>query len=644
MNRLDAKHINVVLIDSESGKSLDGNSVRVRLVFADDIKHNEEMCARKERTINVTGCFNDSNNANSGIYHKLGFKGECGQWLSLVQDGKAECLCGLGQNDQLKESVRINNGGKKLANNEKYSRYMEKMRQVGHTIFKMCKHMSEIEIIDSDEMNINAMCEILTGLYLYGHPCDIYKSKDKTNAHTLGKIYIKNKTVYDAFVAKKAILDAVLHARELSNMPANMCHPFFLEQEALKLGSVNRNASSGDKDLDSLRLSSDDAVVKTGDIQQAQCKDKQCKIGKGEVKVTVLREMDLHKLKMYALLGVGQGSQMPSRLIVIEYTHPDAKNTDHYEVGSNDCSVLNDDRKNCSDKYEVGKDNECGEKISDCLDEVKSISCEHDMLCKKYTGLNGEENESVMENVARSIGLVGKGITFDTGGISIKPSDNMHHMKHDMTGAAIVLSTMKCIYEMNLPVNVVGVMAVAENMCSGSAIRPGDILTCANGKTVEVLNTDAEGRLVLADALWYLQKHYNPSCIVDLATLTGAIGVALGPVYAGLFSNNDKMSKELIVAGRTVGEEVWRMPIGEKYSKAMRSDIADLQNISGKGFGGGSCTAAAFLNEFIDTDRAWCHIDIASVSYMHQDWFSSSHGATGFGVKLLMEWICNNIH
>jgi leucyl aminopeptidase len=233
--------------------------------------------------------------------------------------------------------------------------------------------------------------------------------------------------------------------------------------------------------------------------------------------------------------------------------------------------------------------------------------------------------------------LVGKGITFDTGGLSIKPNDGMAAMKTDMAGGAAVIATLQALPALGLNVRVTGLVAAAENMPSGTAMRPGDVLRHYGGRTVEVLNTDAEGRLVLADALAYGIEQTDPDWVVDLATLTGAIGIALGKRIAGLFSNDDRLANALLDAAKTAGERFWRMPLVEDYRRDLDSPVADLKNIGGK-FGGGSITAALFLREFVD-GRRWAHLDIASAARSDNDEDEITKGATGFGVRTLLTWL-----
>ncbi len=240
-----------------------------------------------------------------------------------------------------------------------------------------------------------------------------------------------------------------------------------------------------------------------------------------------------------------------------------------------------------------------------------------------------------------SLALVGKGVTFDTGGISIKPSNGMEDMKWDMGGAGVVIGTMKALAGRKAKAHIVGVVGLVENMPSGNAQRPGDVVKSMSGQTIEVINTDAEGRLVLADALWHAQKHFRPARIIDLATLTGAILVALGQERAGLFSNDDKLSKQLGEAGDATGEKVWRMPLDPVYREHIRSKIADMKNL-GMGRYAGSIAAAVFLERFID-GIPWAHLDIAGVTWKTKAQPLVPEGGTAFGVRLLERFISDSV-
>jgi len=242
---------------------------------------------------------------------------------------------------------------------------------------------------------------------------------------------------------------------------------------------------------------------------------------------------------------------------------------------------------------------------------------------------------------SKPLAFVGKGVCFDTGGYSLKPAKFMEDMTYDMAGSATVVGLMKNLAIRKAKVNAVGVVGLVENMISGNAQRPGDIVKSYSGKTIEVLNTDAEGRLVLADALTYTEKKYKPKFIVDLATLTGAIIVSLGSEYGGLFSNNDNLSKQLLEAGSKVDEKLWRMPLHENFDKLIDSKNADMQNINYIG-GAGSTTAAQFLKRFILNKTPWAHLDIAGMAFSKYGGALNSGGATGYGVRLLNQLIEDN--
>ena len=246
-----------------------------------------------------------------------------------------------------------------------------------------------------------------------------------------------------------------------------------------------------------------------------------------------------------------------------------------------------------------------------------------------------------VKNNTKPLAFVGKGVTFDTGGYSLKPARFMEDMTYDMAGSAAVVGLMKNLALRKAKINAVGVVGLVENMVSGGAQRPGDIVKSYSGKTIEVLNTDAEGRLVLADALTFTERKFKPKFIVDLATLTGAIIVSLGSEYAGLFSNDDNLSKKILKAGEKVEEKLWRMPLHKNYDKLMNSKNADMQNINYVG-GAGSTTAAQFLQRFILNKTPWAHLDIAGMAFSKYGGALNSKGATGFGVRLLNQLIEEN--
>ncbi len=238
------------------------------------------------------------------------------------------------------------------------------------------------------------------------------------------------------------------------------------------------------------------------------------------------------------------------------------------------------------------------------------------------------------------VAFVGKGVTFDTGGISLKPAPGMGDMKWDMGGAGAVTGAIAALAGRKAKANVVGVIGLVENMPDGKAQRPGDVVKSMSGQTIEVLNTDAEGRLVLADALWWTQETYKPKAVIDLATLTGAIIISLAHEFAGMFTKDDKLSKQLEKAGEEVGDLLWRMPLTKAHDEMIKSDIADMQNIGGKG--GGSSTAAAFLGRFIQDGVPWAHLDIAGMAWNEKDKPTIPKGGSGYGVRLLDQFVREN--
>ena len=249
----------------------------------------------------------------------------------------------------------------------------------------------------------------------------------------------------------------------------------------------------------------------------------------------------------------------------------------------------------------------------------------------KYTGNKKSKN---------AIALIGKGLCFDSGGISIKPSAHMDEMKTDMTGAATILGIMEMLAKQKYKNNVIGIIGIAENMPDGNSYKPGDIIKSLSGQTVEILNTDAEGRLVLADCITYAKNKFNPDLIIDFATLTGAILIALGEYKAGLFTNSDKLAKELFEAGEKSNDKLWQFPLSKKYNEMLSSPVADMANISHPDRLAGSITAAEFLHNFAN-DTPWAHIDIAGTSWVSSETETSPKGATGFGVRLIYEFLKN---
>jgi len=326
------------------------------------------------------------------------------------------------------------------------------------------------------------------------------------------------KNMNKAIIQGEAISNGIKLAKELGDLPSNICTPTYLAKVATSLGKTNKNLN-----------------------------------------VKVHNEKEMKSMGMNCLLSVGNGSEEPSKLITV-----------------------------------------------------------------KYIGTNKNEKPIV---------LVGKGITFDTGGISIKPSNGMDEMKYDMCGAASVLGTIKCISELNLKVNVIGIIASAENMPSGSATNPGDVVTTMSGQTVEILNTDAEGRLVLCDALTYAER-FNPKYVIDIATLTGAVLVALGKIASGVLSNDKKLTEMLVNSSNISHDYIWELPLWEEFQSELDSNFADMANI-GKRYAG-TITAACFLSRFTEKYN-WAHLDIAGTAWNE----GGQKGGTGRPVSLLSHFIIN---
>jgi leucyl aminopeptidase len=331
----------------------------------------------------------------------------------------------------------------------------------------------------------------------------------------------KQKPIAQALARGLAIASGMALARELGNLPGNVCTPSYLATQAQQLAH-----------------------------------------GKKKLSVTVLDEKQMRALKMGSLLSVSAGSDEPAKLVIMDYQ-------------------------------------------------------------------GGAKN-------AKPIVLVGKGITFDTGGISLKPGAGMEEMKFDMCGAASVMGVMQTITELQLPLNVIGMLVCAENMPSGRATKPGDIVTSMSGKTIEVINTDAEGRLVLCDALTYAER-FKPAAVIDIATLTGACVIALGNHASGLYSNREELGEQLFNAGIQAEDKAWRMPLWEEYQQQLKSPYADVANVGGRN--AGSVTAACFLARFTE-NYPWAHLDIAGTA-----WNSGGHkGATGRPVPLLVKFLLDYAH
>ena len=379
--------------------------------------------------------------------------------------------------------------------------------------------------VNSDSINSkyeNFIGYFLHGLKLKSYEFNIYKSKIDKKVITINVIGNKNKLTIKNELRFKAIEKGTFFARDLVSEPPNVLNPREYTNRLLRLRKLG-------------------------------------------IKVTTYNEVQLKKLGMHSLLGVGKGSVNESFLVTLEW--------------------------------------------------------------------NGNKKDK-----KAPLSFVGKGVCFDTGGISLKPAKFMEEMKYDMAGSAVVAGLIQTLAIRKAKVNAVGVVGLVENMPGGNAQRPGDIVKAYNGKTIEVLNTDAEGRLVLADALSFTEAKFKPRFMIDLATLTGAIIMALGEEYAGLFSNNDELSNKIFKVGEKVKEKVWRLPLHDNYDKLINSPIADIQNINYSG-GAGSITAAQFLQRFVTNKTPWAHLDIAGMAFSKKAANLNSGGATGFGVRLLNQLI-----
>ena len=403
-----------------------------------------------------------------------------------------------------------------------------------------------VDAVDGSEREPAEMAaEMAFGAKLRAYRFDKYltkeKDEDKPSLEQLAFHCDNQGRAKKLFAPKEAVAAGVHFTRDLVSEPANVIYPESLAAEA-----------EGLRDLG--------------------------------VEVEVLGEREMKKLGMGALLGVGQGSERESQLVIMQW-------------------------------WGAGKPE------------------------AEERGKKAKRARLVKPEAPAPLAFIGKGVTFDTGGISIKPSAGMEDMKWDMAGSAAVIGLMKAVAGRRARANVIGVVGLVENMPSGTAQRPGDIVTSMSGQTIEVLNTDAEGRLVLADAMWYTKDRFKPKLMVDLATLTGAIIIALGNEMAGLFSNDDDLAAKLTAAGAKVGEPLWRMPLGEEYDKLIKSDAADMKNIGNRG--AGSITAAQFLQRFTD-GVPWAHLDIAGVAWGKKDTGTVPKGGTGFGVRLLDRFIADN--
>ncbi|MBI3546130.1 MAG: leucyl aminopeptidase [Gammaproteobacteria bacterium] len=414
-------------------------------------------------------------------------------------------------------------GREKEFNENRYREIIAKsisaLRDTGAS--EITSYLTELEVKGRDiSWKVRQAVEIIeSSLYRF----DQMKSKPNNNRRALRRVILAVPKRSDlgtgeqAIKEGQAIADGVKLARDLGNLPGNICTPTYLAEQAIELGKTYN------------------------------------------LKITILEKDDMQKLGMGSLLSVARGSRQPPKLIVLE-----------------------------------------------------------------YQGAN--ENDA-------PVALVGKGLTFDAGGISIKPAANMDEMKYDMCGGASVLGAVKAAAELKLPLNVVGVIPSSENLPDGDANKPGDIVTSMSGQTVEVLNTDAEGRLILSDALTYTER-YKPAAVIDIATLTGACVIALGAHASGLLANNDQLAREILNAGKYSFDRAWQLPLWDEYQKQLDSNFADMANIGGRE--GGAITAACFLARYTKNFK-WAHLDVAGTAWKT----GKDKGATGRPVPLLVQFLIN---
>jgi len=454
---------------------------------------------------------NACRNALSDVLRRGDLEGKVGTTLMLhnVSPLPADrvLLVGLGKEREFNETAY--RGALNAA--------MKAIRSTGTVDACLCLTDLQVKKRDTQWKIEQAAIAVMDGAYRF----DRMKSKPPEVKKTLRKVMLlvaKRNEIGEGEAAAAratAIAEGVALAKDLGNLPPNVCTPSYLGEQAQELGKQHG------------------------------------------LRVEVLEQKEIEKLGMGSFLAVARGSRQPPRFIVMEYR-------------------------------------------------------------------GGKSDDP-------PVALVGKGITFDTGGISIKPSAEMDEMKFDMCGAASVLGTMKAVSAMKLPINVVGVIPATENMPGGNAIKPGDIVTTMSGQTVEILNTDAEGRLILCDALTYVEK-YKPAAVIDIATLTGAMVIALGHVATGMFANNDSLAREVIQAGEASWDRVWHMPLWDDYQDMLKSNFADFPNIGTRA--GGSITAACFLSRFTRT-YPWAHLDIAGTAWKS----GAEKGATGRPVALLSQFL-----
>ena len=446
------------------------------------------------------------------------------------------------------------------------------LQKIANTIYQSTqKRVDSITVALGDALEENHFGQFALNLLAASYRFDKYKSEQTTPVLT--DIYLlADESLSAALAFAEAVFAGQSLTRDVANEPGNICFPAYMAEQAQELAKTY-------PDL---------------------------------LKVTVLGEDEMSALGMGCFLAVAQGSAKEGKLVLMEY-----RGKSNFSANAN---------KGMTNSAKVAGGLKA---LADKL-PTKAAS--------KKAAKNAEQNSDNDVQAANDdapIVLVGKGVTFDSGGISIKPGAAMDEMKFDMGGSASVLGTIKALCEARLPINVVGALACAENMPSGDATRPGDIVKAMNGKSVEILNTDAEGRLVLADTLCYVQR-YNPKAIIDVATLTGACVVALGHVRSAVFSNDEDVLFELENASHLSGDLIWHMPMDDEYQTQLDSPIADMQNIGGKG--AGAVTAACFLSRFVEEGQAWAHLDIAGTAWNS----GQDKAATGRPVPLFMQYLKNS--
>lgn len=444
------------------------------------------------------------------------------KYISLKENTVATIPC----LSEAHKSIIVVSGIKPLLSGVKLSKLLDNLTaEINKSNFTYIS--CDFSAFSTPDTSTAQVCGLLTRqLTLSTYKSNTCKSKKGDPSPSFNLHFLAHKNDIEATSATIRHEQAIAHgmnvARELGNLPGNICTPTYLAEQAIKLANEFEN-----------------------------------------IETHVVDEAEMEALGMGALLSVSRGSVEPAKLISI-----------------------------------------------------------------RYNGTNTDDKPIV---------IIGKGITFDTGGISLKAGPQMDEMKYDMCGAASVFGLLNAVIELQLPINIIGVITSAENMPSGTATKPGDIVTTMSGQTVEVLNTDAEGRLVLCDALTWVQRTLSPSKIIDIATLTGACVATFGNILSGLMSNNQDFANNVLEAGKTAKDKAWQLPIYEEYNELLDSNFADIPNI-GPGFAG-TITAACFLNKFIENDTPWVHLDIAGTAWNG----GTKKGATGRPVPMLTQFLINTL-